>query len=211
MKSFALWLHARGMQLVVYSDAGLKNCCKEPGSLGYEALDMKTFAKWDVDSIAVDYCGGPEDVQGEYQKFADGIVKAGRPMALSVCNLGRGAAYRWTPKMSEGMAAALPGAVADSMRLLGDIGNSWNATLPPTHSVLATFDFISALTDLWEYGMGNESGTFPNYGQMAVGVPKDRPTVGDPGLNLIEAQSHFSLWCMFQSILVATNDVSRCQ
>ena len=42
---------------------------------------------------------------------------------------------------------------------------------------------------------------------MVVGVPKDRPTVGDPGLTLTEAQSHFSLWCMAQAVLVATNDV----
>jgi hypothetical protein len=111
--------------------------------------------------------------------------------------------------MSKGMGSALPGAAADSMRLLGDLGNSWNATLPPTHSGLETFDFIQALTDLWDFGMGNESGTFPNYGQMAVGVPKNRPTLGDPGLSLIEAQSHFSLWCMFDAILVATNDVRQ--
>ena len=36
---------------------------------------------------------------------------------------------------------------------------------------------------------------------------KNRPTIGDPGLTLVEAQSHFSLWAMAQSILVATNDV----
>ena len=29
--------------------------------------------------------------------------------------------------------------------------------------------------------MGNSSGTFPNYGQLTVGVPKDHPTIGDPG------------------------------
>ena len=42
---------------------------------------------------------------------------------------------------------------------------------------------------------------------MVVGVPKDRPTLGDPALTLVEAQSHFSLWCMAQAVLVATNDV----
>lgn len=59
---------------MVYSDAGVKNCCGEPGSLGYEALDMETFASWEVDSVGVDYCGGPSGVEVEYQKFADGIV-----------------------------------------------------------------------------------------------------------------------------------------
>ena len=44
-------------------------------------------------------------------------------------------------------------------------------------------------------------------GQMVVGVPPNHPTEGDPGLSLTEAQSHFSMWCMFPTILLATNDV----
>jgi hypothetical protein len=35
-----------------------------------------------VDAIGIDYCGGPSDVEIEYQKFADGIVKSGRDMQL---------------------------------------------------------------------------------------------------------------------------------
>ena len=67
------------MQLVVYTDAGVRNCCQEPGSLGYEAIDMATFASWGADSVSVDYCGGPEDVQGAYQKFADGVGRRFSP------------------------------------------------------------------------------------------------------------------------------------
>jgi hypothetical protein len=44
---------------------------------------------------------------------------------------------------------------------------------------------------------------------MVVGVPKDHPTKGDPGLTLVEAQSHFSMWCMFPAMLMATNDVRK--
>ena len=29
-----------------YTDAGTHNCCGEPGSLGYEDIDMATFASW---------------------------------------------------------------------------------------------------------------------------------------------------------------------
>lgn len=46
-------------------------------------------------------------------------------------------------------------------------------------------------------------------GQLPIGVPKDHPTIGDPGLSLTEAQSVFSMWCMFQSLLMATNDVRK--
>ena len=62
MKSFAEYLHGKGMQLSVYTDAGVKNCCQEPGSLGFEEIDMKTFASWGVDAVGIDYCGGPAEV-----------------------------------------------------------------------------------------------------------------------------------------------------
>ena len=48
----------------------------------------------------------PTDVQGEYEKFASGIVKSGRSMQLGIWNLGRGAAYEWAPAMSVNMTAA---------------------------------------------------------------------------------------------------------
>ena len=38
-------------------------------------------------------------------------------------------------------------------------------------------------------------------------VPKNGPTVGDPGLRLVEAHAHFSMWCMFSSPLCATHHV----
>ena len=79
------------MTLSVYTDAGVKNCCQEPGSLGFEDIDMKTFASWGVDAVGVDYCGGPADVQGAYEKFATGIEKSGRAMQLGIWNLGQGA------------------------------------------------------------------------------------------------------------------------
>lgn len=215
MKSFAAYLHARGMQLSVYTDAGKSNCCGEPGSLGYEEIDMKTFASWDVDAVGIDYCGGPPDVQGAFQKFADAIATSGRDMQLGMWNLGRGQAYKWAPEMSRNLTAQTAdrprrnGSFVPDLRLTPDIGNSWDTPIPPTMTVMATMDSIQSIPDLWDYGMGNNSGTFPNYGQMLVGVPPDHPTRGDPGLSLVEAQSHFSLWCMHASLMLATNDVRK--
>ena len=216
MEDFAAYLHGKGMQLSVYTDAGVHNCCNEPGSLGYEDIDMKTFASWGADAVAVDYCGGPHDVEGAYKKFADAIVKSGRDLQLGLANLGRGHAEVWAPTMSQNMTAktaALParrGSWIPDMRLTPDIGNSWDTPISPTWTVAKTMDFIQGMgAELWSHGMGNLSGTFPNYGQMAVGVPPGHPTIGDPGLSLVEAQSHFSLWCMFSSLLLATNDVRK--
>ena len=196
MKDFAAYLHGKGMQLSVCecrmsppsppaelllltrsilradTDAGTHNCCGEPGSLGMEDVDMKTFASWNVDAVGIDYCGGPGDVHGAYQKFATAIDNSGRDMQLGMWNLGEGAAYQWAPAMSRNMTAAtasLParrGSWVPHMRLTPDIGNIWAKSQPPTMSVLSTMDFIQNIDDLWDHGMGNQSGTFPNYGQM---------------------------------------------
>ncbi len=222
MKSFAEYVHSKGMQLQVYTDAGTHNCCgdsgggAEPGSLGFEYIDMKTFASWGADAVGVDYCGGPKDVKAAYQVFADAIVQSGRDMQLGVWNLGDGAAYQWVPTMSKNMTAhslnqpgVTRGSWAPHMRLTRDIGNIWAGVGGPTESVLSTMDQIQGISDLWSYGMGNRTGTFPNYGQLVVGVPPGHPSSIDTGLSLIEAQSHFSLWSMFASLLYATNDVRK--
>ena len=216
MKSFSDYLHTKGMTLSVYTDAGVKNCCGEPGSLGFEDIDMKTFASWGADAVGIDYCGGPTDVQGEYEKFASAIAKSGRSMQLGIWNLGKGAAYKWAPAMSVNLTAATQtqpgvfhGAWVPAIRLTRDIGNMWDGTGGPTESVMALVDQIQAIPDLWSYGLGNTSGTFPNYGQMVVGVPKGHPSSPDLGLTLVEAQSHFSLWAMFGSLMLATNDIRK--
>ena len=220
MKDFADFLHARGMELSVYTDAAATNCCEEPGSAGYEDVDMRTFASWGVDAVGIDYCSGPQDVRGAYAKFASAIVKSGRAMQLGMWNLGRGQAWRWAPAMSANMTAASqqqqppqPGVFSGSwvphLRLTRDIGNIWDGRGGPTESVMATVDEIQSIQDLWNFGMGNQSGAFPNYGQLVVGVPRGHPSAIDPGLTLTEAQSHFSLWCIFGSLLLATNNVSQ--
>lgn len=144
MSSFADYVHSKGMQLSVYTDAGVKNCCGEPGSLGYEDIDMKTFASWGVDAVGIDYCGGPPDVELAYQKFADAIAASGRSMQLGMWNLGRGRAFSWAPAMSRNMTTESPGhgSWIPHMRLTGDIGNYWSGSIPPTEAVLATVDQV---------------------------------------------------------------------
>ena len=118
-------------------------------------------------------------------------------MGLEVYNLGRGAAWNWAPQMH-----------VPFFRISGDIGNAW-AAIPklPTQGVIELLNAAARIGPVLNKYTGNASGTYPQYGQLVVGVPPNRPTVGDPGLSLIEAQSHFSLWCMFPSPLVATNDI----
>ncbi|KAL1642576.1 hypothetical protein SLS58_005345 [Diplodia intermedia] len=58
IKGVADYLHAHGLQLGIYSDAGIHDCGFSPGSWGYEELDAATYAEWTVDYLKYDNCGG---------------------------------------------------------------------------------------------------------------------------------------------------------
>jgi alpha-galactosidase len=47
--ALADYVHARGLELGIYTAAGEKTCQGRPGSGGHYALDAATFAAWGVD------------------------------------------------------------------------------------------------------------------------------------------------------------------
>jgi len=56
MGGLAKYAHSKGLKFGLYSDAGYKTCAGRPGSLGFELIDAKTFAEWDVDYLKYDNC-----------------------------------------------------------------------------------------------------------------------------------------------------------
>ena len=44
-------IHAMGLKVGIYSDAGLETCGGYPASLGYEDIDAATFAEWGIDYL----------------------------------------------------------------------------------------------------------------------------------------------------------------
>ena len=51
MKALADYVHARGLKLGIYSDAGTETCAGRPGSLGHEYQDALQYARWEVSEI----------------------------------------------------------------------------------------------------------------------------------------------------------------
>jgi alpha-galactosidase len=47
-------VHALGLKLGIYSDAGTNTCAGYPGSYGYEQIDAETFSDWGIDYLKVD-------------------------------------------------------------------------------------------------------------------------------------------------------------
>lgn len=48
-------VHALGLKLGIYSDAGTATCAGYPGSLGYESIDVATWSEWGVDCESLLY------------------------------------------------------------------------------------------------------------------------------------------------------------
>ncbi|CAN6689872.1 unnamed protein product [Malus baccata var. baccata] len=80
IKALADYVHARGLKLGVYSDAGYYTCSKTmPGSLGHEEQDARTFAEWGVDYLKYDNCyydGSKPKIR--YPRMSSALRKAGR-------------------------------------------------------------------------------------------------------------------------------------
>lgn len=69
---FADYLHSKDLQLGCYTSPATKNCCGEPGSLGFENVDMEFFAQVGCDHVMVDWCRGyssPLETKLEYVGF----------------------------------------------------------------------------------------------------------------------------------------------
>ncbi|KAI9087841.1 hypothetical protein K1719_030171 [Acacia pycnantha] len=116
IKSVADYVHAKGLKLGIYSDAGTLTCTKkQPGSLGHEYQDAKAFASWGVDYLKYDNC---EDTHGlspktRYPIMTQALLKAGRPIFFSICEWGKENPATWARSLG------------NSWRTTGDIKDNW--------------------------------------------------------------------------------------
>src|SRR6266404_6563123 len=114
MKALADYVHAKGLKLGIYTDAGTMTCEKRPGSLDHELQDAKTYAAWGVDYVKIDWCHTEGlDPQKQYTKFRDALAQCGRPIVFSICNWGRNQPWTWGP------------ATGNLWRTTGDIQDNW--------------------------------------------------------------------------------------
>lgn len=115
--ALADYVHSLGLKFGIYTCAGTMTCQQRPGSLGFEAKDMSTYAKWGVDYVKVDWCFTEGlDAPTQYAKFRDGIAASGRNMVLSICNWGRQSPWIWGPSM--GQLWRTSGDISDSFYIM---------------------------------------------------------------------------------------------
>lgn len=184
MKALADYVHAKGLKLGIYSDAGNKTCAGRPGSRGHEYQDAITYASWGIDYVKYDWCD-TKDINpiSAYTTMRDALHKAGRPILFSICEWGDNKPWDWAKD------------VGHSWRTTGDIYPCWNCE--HNHGSWSSWGVLPILDK--QAGLRKFAGP-GHWNDM------DMMEVGN-GMNEEEDRAHFSLWAILASPLIAGNDL----
>ena len=184
IKALADYVHARGLKLGIYSDAGAKTCGGRVASRGHEYQDAQTYAQWGVDYLKYDWCGCEDlKAEGAYATMRDALYAAGRPIVFSICEWGNSKPWEWGPKTGH------------LWRTTGDIYPCFDCKIDHgtwySWGVMQILDLQKGLRQYAGPGHWNDP---------------DMLEVGN-GMAVNEDRAHFSMWCMLAAPLIAGNDL----
>jgi alpha-galactosidase len=194
MPALADYIHSLGLKFGIYSDTGLKTCGGEPGSLGYEEQDARTFASWGVDYLKYDFCFTRDDratAEQLYRKMGKVLRQTGRPILFNICEWGHHQPWLWARQVG-----------GHTWRTTGDIWDGWKDGPHISQNGIDSIGF--------EQQRGLEAFASPggwNDPDMLVVGLHGRGAIGGPGCTDEEYRIHFSLWCLLAAPLVIGCDL----
>ncbi|XP_050210786.1 alpha-galactosidase 3 [Mercurialis annua] len=154
IKALADYVHAKGLKLGIYSDAGTFTCQVRPGSLHHEKDDADLFASWGVDYLKYDNCFNlgikPKE---RYPPMRDALNATGRTIFYSLCEWGVDDPALWARN------------VGNSWRTTGDINDSWVSmtTIADLNDKWATYAGPGGWNDPDMLEVGNGGMTYQEY------------------------------------------------
>lgn len=177
--ALAKYVHSKGLKFGIYTSAGRLTCERRPGSYGFEYQDVQTYASWGVDYIKVDWCGIEYlDTYTQYMKWRDAIAATGRPMVLSIAIA--------NIDFIENNEVWLWGRDAGQLwRTAIDIQDDWN-------------DMLRVM---------DRNSQYAQYAGPSGWNDADMLQIGNGGMTTEEYRTHFTMWAMMASPLIAGNDV----
>ncbi|GHJ43718.1 alpha-galactosidase [Catellatospora sp. TT07R-123] len=195
MKSLGDYLHGKGLKFGLYQVPVDKTCAQyfgsypgATGSQGHEAQDARQFAAWGVDYLKYDWCSpsGTIDQQvATFAKMRDALAATGRPIVYSI-----------NPNSIH--------AKTGPQRNWGDVANMWRTTEDITNA------WDTGQTNGYPMGIQNiVNVTVPlaSYARPGAFNDPDMMEVGRGGMTDTEMRSHFALWAIMASPLIAGNDL----
>ena len=190
MKSLADYVHSKGLKLGIYSSPGPKTCAGFEGSLGHEEQDAKMYAEWGIDYLKYDLCSfipavmqkqAPSDKAAQMRL----MIAAYDKMAKALKATGRPIVFSLCQYGWDSPWEWAPELGGNAWRTTGDIEARWQSI----------YDIIGQQKGLYSYaGPGHWN-------------DPDMLEVGNGKLSLAENRTHFSMWAMLASPLLAGNDL----
>jgi alpha-galactosidase len=190
MKALADYVHSKGLKIGIYSGPGLKTCGNYAASLGHEEQDAKMYAEWGIDYLKYDECSFTQDV---LEKQAPGdkaaqmrlMVAAYEKMGKALKATGRPIVFSLCQYGWDAVWEWAPGIGGNLWRTTGDINPRWDRI----YAILSQQDGLAKYA-----GPGHWN-------------DPDVLEVGNGKLSLQENWSHFAMWAMLASPLLAGNDL----
>jgi alpha-galactosidase len=184
MKALADYVHAHGLKLGIYSDAGWKTCGGHPGSRGHEYQDAMQYAKWGIDYLKYDWCNTEGlNAMGAYLTMRDALYAAGRPIVFSLCEWGNNNPWEWGAP------------IGHLWRTTGDIAAVFDGEV--NHGSWSSWGVLQIIDMRKEIRQYAGPGHWNDPDMMEVGN----------GMSVNEDRAHFSMWCMLAAPLIAGNDI----
>jgi alpha-galactosidase len=195
MKALGDYIHSKGLKFGIYQAPLDKTCAQyfgsypgATGSQGHETQDARQFAAWGVDYLKYDWCspsGSINDQVTTFAKMRDALAATGRPILYSInsnsIHAKTGPQRNW-------------GDVANIWRTTEDIQLVWNTNQVNDYP-MGVQNIINVTVPLAGYA---KPGGFNDPDMMEVG----RGTLTDT-----EQRSHFAMWAVMASPLIAGNDI----
>ncbi len=189
IRALADYVHAKGLKLGIYLSNYTVTCIGRGGggmdfvgSLGHEALDVRTVTSWGVDLIKYDDCDGTAGSFNAVRMALDSLAQdSGRTVYLDTAYVTRIDQFIHTPDSWTAMD------ISDSARIASDVRAYWD-------SIRHNIDVARVLA--------------PAYVQPGFVIDMDSLEIGNGSLTLPEAQTHMSVWAMMSAPLIAGNDLT---
>ena len=197
MAWLASTLHAAGLKVGLYTDAGSVGCGGPgEGSYGHYQQDVNTFVAWGFDAVKVDFCGGVRQglqPAAAYAAFHEAIVHnaSRRPLLLSICNFlqpGQFAPEDPAPENSAFASYTFGPSSGNSWRTNTDLGIPGEVRFA---NVLSNLDADAAQPQAAGPGHWND----PDY----LGP--------DQGMTGAQFRTQFSMWAMLAAPLMVSADL----
>src|ERR1035441_5112333 len=190
MKALADYVHSKGLKIGIYSGPGNKTCAGFPASLGHEEQDAQLYASWGIDYLKYDLCSFRKDVMAAQEpndKAAQMKLMhaAYEKMGKALKATGHPIVYSLCQYGWDSVWEWAPALGGNLWRTAGDIDPRWDRI----YAILSQQD-------------GLETDAGPGHWN-----DPDMLEVGNGKLSLAENRSHFSMWAMLASPLLAGNDL----